>query len=79
MRPCCLLLFRLLLVALPLSSAEKIVITDAASGDVVGEVHVDAGLIDYSALKRLNSQGTGRDPKRLIGARYGRRKCFPTH
>ena len=44
-------------------------ITDAASGDVVGEVHVDAGLIDYSALERMNSQGTGRDPKRLIGAR----------
>ena len=44
-------------------------ITDAATGDVVGEVQVDAGLIDLSALERMNSQGTGRDPKRLIGAR----------
>ena len=45
-------------------------ITDAASGDVVGEVQVDAGLIDLSALERMNGQGSGRDPKRLIGARY---------
>ena len=45
-------------------------ITDAASGDIVGEVHVDAGLIDFTALEKMNSQGPGRDPKRLIGARY---------
>ena len=71
--PCCFLLFlaRLLLVVPPLSSAEKIVIADAASGGIVGEVHVDAALIDHAALERMNSEGASRDPKRLIGARYG--------
>ena len=77
--PCCFLLFlaRLLLVVPPLSSAEKIVIADAASGGIVGEVHVDTALIDHAALERMNSEGHGRDPKRLIGARYGIRKLFP--
>ena len=46
-------------------------IADAASGHIVGEVHVDTALIDHAALERMNSEGAGRDPKRLIGARYG--------
>ena len=48
----------------------KIVISDAESGNVVDEIHVNSAIIDYAALERMNFERSGRDPKRLIGARY---------
>ena len=79
-RPYCFtLLFARLLLVIPFSSAEKIVIADAASGDIVGEVHIDASLIDHAALEKMNGDESDRDPKRLIGARFGMqlRKFLP--